>query len=204
MSASGHDLSIEEMWDGLIEITHGTWVEVMALGGVPPPMLMVWNDARFVGYVQLRPVLTGSDAASGIGEMSLLAAVARATDVAVFYETQDIAIACEHVPLHDGTAMNAVRAWPGGRAAYRFPYTERRLPGPGLGGLIRAAPDWLPASEPDADGPLEPAIEGLLEFCWRPVEVPDDDPREPEDMVRQADIWLRHEGYKVQLAVPPE
>src|ERR1039457_6746874 len=94
MSASelaGADLSIERMWDGLVETTREAWAEAMALGGVTPPMMMAWNDAWFVGYVQLRPVLTGDDAVRGIAEMSLLAAAARATDVAVFYETQDIA-----------------------------------------------------------------------------------------------------------------
>jgi len=123
--------------------------------------------------------------------------------VGIFYETQDIAIACGHAPLHAGTVMNAVRAWRGGRAAYRFPYTERRLPGLAPSGLIRAAPQWRPAPEPDVDGPLEPAIEGLLEFCWRPVEVPGDGPGDPEDIVRQADIWLTQQGYRVRLAVPP-
>jgi hypothetical protein len=203
MSETGRELSIEEMWDGLIEITRETWAEVMALGAVPPPVLMAWNGPWFVGYVQLRPVQTGDDAATGIAEMSALAAAAGATDVAVFYETQDMAIACDHVPLHAGPAMNAVRAWPGGRAAYRFPYTERRLRGRAPGGLIRAAPEWLPALDPDADGLLEPAIEGLLDFCWRPVEVPAGGQQEPEEMVRRADIWLRHEGYQVRLAVPP-
>jgi hypothetical protein len=60
--------------------------------------------------------------------MSALAAAARATDVAVFYEMQDVAIACDHVPLQSGTAMVAVEAspdvhdppWPGVRAHVVF------------------------------------------------------------------------------------
>lgn len=199
---AGPDLGIEEMWDGVVESTREGWAASMALGAVMPPMLMVWNRAWFVGYVQLRPVLTGDDAASGIAEMSLLAAAADATDVAVFYETQDIATACDHAPLSAGTAMNAVRAWPGGRTAFIFPYTERRLPGLAPGGLIRAAPGWRPAPQPEVNGPLEPAIDGLLDFCWTPLELPGGAPGDPEELVRSADVWLTQKGYRVRLAEP--
>ncbi len=185
------------IWDGLVGSMRESWVAAMAAGGVPPPMLMVVDGAGLVGYVQLRPVHVGSDALTAIAEMSALAAAARATDVAVFYETQDIAIACDLVPLHSGTAMVAVEASPDGRVVHRFPYREKVLPGQAPDGMIATSPEWLAAPGPEPGGALEPAIECLLEFCWQPMELPDvNSPRMRTDV---ADAWLQHEGYRVRL-----
>ena len=59
------------MWDGLVGSMRETWVATMAMGAVPPPMLMVVEGSRLVGYVQLRAVSHGYDAATAIAEMSL-------------------------------------------------------------------------------------------------------------------------------------
>jgi len=156
------------MWDGLVGSMRETWVATMAMGAVPPPMLMVVDGSWLVGYVQLRAVSHGNDAATAIAEMSALAAAARTTDVAVFYEMQDVAIACDHVPLQSGAAMVAVEASPDKRVIYRFPYAEKRLPGRAPGGMIPASLEWLSAPAPDLGGELEPAIECLLQWCWKP------------------------------------
>jgi len=188
------------MWDGLVGSMRETWVATMAMGAVPPPMLMVVDGSWLVGYVQLRAVSHGNGAATAVAEMSALAAAARATDVAVFYEMQDVAIACDHVPLLSGTAMVAVEASPDERVIYRFPYAEKRLPGRAPGGMIPASPEWLSAPAPDLGGELEPAIECLLQGCWKPLQLPGlDDPRR---RIESADAWLRHEGYQVGLTVP--
>jgi hypothetical protein len=188
------------MWDGLVDSMRETWVATMAMGGVPPPMLMVVDGSRLVGYVQLRTVTRGNDASTAIAEMSALAAAARATDVAIFYEMQDVAIACDHSPLQSGTAMAAVDASPDERVIYRFPYAEKRLLGRAPGGMIPASPEWLSAPAPDPGGDLEPAIECLLEFCWQPLQLPG--LHDPRKRIESADAWLRHEGYRVGLTVP--
>jgi hypothetical protein len=92
--------------------------------GCHPAGASAVDGSWLVGYVQLRAVSHGNDAATAIAEMSAFAAAARATDVAVFYEIQDVAIACDHVPLQSGTAMVAVEASPDERVIYRFPYAE--------------------------------------------------------------------------------
>ena len=83
---------------------------------------------------------------------------------------------------------------------YRFPYAEKRLPGWAPGGMIPASPEWLSAPAPDLGGELEPAIECLLQWCWKPLQLPDlDDPRR---RIESADGWSRHEGYRPGLTVP--
>lgn len=59
--------------------------------------------------------------------------------MAVFYEVQEVAIACDHVPLQSGTAMVAVEASSDERVIYRFPYAEKQLPGRAPGGMIPAS-----------------------------------------------------------------
>lgn len=188
------------IWDGLVGSMRETWVATMAMGAIPPPMLIVVDGSWLVGYVQLRAVSRGNDASTAIAEMSALAAAAHATDVAIFYETQDVAIACDHVSLQSGTAMVAVEASPDERVIYRFPYAEKRLQGRAPGGLIPASPEWLSAPAPDPGGELEPAIECLLQFCWEPLQLPG--PDDPRSRIESADAWLRHEGYRVGLTVP--
>jgi hypothetical protein len=66
--------------------------------------------------------------------------------------------------------------------------------------MIPASPEWLSAPAPDLGGELEPAIECLLQWCWKPLQLPGlDDPRR---RIESADAWLRHEGYRVGLTVP--
>lgn len=185
------------MWDILMEGFKAGHEAAMAEGGVMPPALYPFVGNRLVGYVRLRRVYRGQDASTAVAEMSSLAAASNATEVAVFWETQDIAAACDHVPLHPDTALNAVRATADGHVVHRFPYREQQLPGRTEDGFFRVQPHWLPVPPPDPGGPLEPAIAGLLAHCWEPLNL--DHP----DLLDQTAAWLRSEGYTVQFMVTP-
>lgn len=184
-------------WDVLIEAAKAGQEAALAAGGfVMPPALYLLIGDRLLGYVRLRPVYQGQDAATAIAEMSHLAAAACATEVVAFWETQDIAAACEHVPLHPGPALNAVRATAAGHVVHRFPYRERRLPGRTEEGLWSIEPCWMPHPPPEPDGELEPAIAALLAYCWKPLDL---DHPDPLDVTAE---WLRSEGYTVKFVVP--
>ena len=100
----------DRTWNVLVDAAKEGHAVAMAEGFVMPPALYPLVKGRLVGYVRLRPVYQGQDAATAIGEMSNLAAAARADEVAIFWETQDIAAACEHVPLHPDPGLNALLA----------------------------------------------------------------------------------------------
>jgi hypothetical protein len=187
----------DKTWNILVGAAREGHAAAMAEGLVMPPALYPILNGRLVGYVRLRPVRRGQDAATAISEMSNLAAAARADEVAIFWETQDIAAACEHVPLHPEPALNAVLATPGAHVVHRFPYRERQLPGLTANGLLRVEPAWLPPPPPDPDGPLEPAVQTLLDFCWQPLNL------DRPDLLDQAASWLRSQGYTVEFLVYP-
>ncbi len=163
------------------------------MGGVVPPTLFPFVGGKMLGFAQLRPVYRGSDAATGIAEMSFLAAAGGADEVLVAWETQDIAVACELRPLHPGPGVNLLWADPEGHLLRRMPYKERLLPGRTEDGLYRAAYDWL-AEEPEVeDTELEPAIGTLVQFCWEPL-----DQDAPVSLKGAAEL-LRSMGYVVDL-----
>jgi hypothetical protein len=185
----------DRTWNGLMNAARETHVAMMTEGGlVPAPALFALLDGRLIGYVRLRPVYRGQDAAVGIAEMSYLAAAAQADEVVATWETIDVAIACEHEPLFPGPALNVARATPEHHLVQRFPYTERRL----RGGRFRkrdigVEPVWTSTPPVTVNGPLEPAIEALLQQCWKPFES-----AEP-NLVDQTDAWLTAQGYTVTL-----
>ena len=151
------------------------------------------------GFVMRRRFIPSSRGVSSAmyGEMSNLAAAARADEVAIFWETQDIAAACEHVPLYPDPGLNALLATADTHVVHRFPYRERQLPGRTTEGLLRVEPAWLPPPPPAPEGPLEPAIQALLDFCWRPLNL------DRSDLLDQAAAWLRSQGYTVELLAYP-
>jgi hypothetical protein len=83
-----------------------------------------------------------------------------------------------------------------GHVVHRFPYREWRLPGRTEEGLWDIEPYWLPQPPPEPDGELEPAIAGLLTYCWKPLDL---DHPDPLDVTAD---WLRSEGYTVKFVVP--
>lgn len=187
----------DRTWNVLVDAAKEGHVAAMAEGFVMPPALYPLVEGRLVGYVRLRPVYQGQDAATAIGEMSNLAAAARADEVAIFWETQDIAAACEHVPLYPDPGLNALLATADTHVVHRFPYRERQLPGRTTEGLLRVEPAWLPPPPPAPEGPLEPAMQALLDFCWRPLNL------DRSDLLDQAAAWLRSQGYTVELLAYP-
>lgn len=88
-------------WGQMAETVRSIHTELGAsVGGVIPPTLFPFSGGRMVGFVQLRPIYRGADAAQGITDMSYLGAVGKADEVLVAWETQDIAVACELTPLY--------------------------------------------------------------------------------------------------------
>jgi hypothetical protein len=110
----------DRTWNVLVDAAKEGHAAAMAEGFVMQPALYPLVKGRLVGYVRLRPVYQGQDAATAIGEMSNLAAAARADEVAIFWETQDIAAACEHVPLHPDPGLNALLATADTHVVHRF------------------------------------------------------------------------------------
>jgi hypothetical protein len=185
----------DRTWDALVSATKRAHTEMMADGLVMIPGLFVLAERRLVGHVRLRPVQRGADAANAIAQMSTLASAATATEVVAVWETQDIAVACALRPLYPDPALNLAWATRGRHVVYRFPYQEKQLPGRTEHGAYRVAPKWLPAPPSAPDAPLEPAIEGLLEYCWE--SFPSDDP----DLLTHAANYLREQGYETNLFV---
>jgi hypothetical protein len=167
----------------------------MADGGVLAPHLFAMRDNTLLGYVALRPVHTGQDAAEGVAQMSYLAAAAEADEIIGVWETYDLAMACQHAPFHPGPGLNAVHATATTHTLYHFPYRVRYLPGRTLGDLPRAQPQWLPEPAAIANAPLEPALEAMVQLCWQPFDIQ----RPDIDMVSAAATYLRELGYTVGL-----
>jgi hypothetical protein len=186
----------DQTWNGLVGVARDTHEAVMRETGlIPAPALFALAGGKLIGYVRLRPVYRGQDAAVGIAEMSYLAAAAGADEVVATWETDDVAVACEHTPLFPAPALNVARATPQRHVVHRFPYTERLLRRGRFRkrGLHRVEPIWAPPAPAMVDGPLEPAIETLLQQCWKPLES-----AEP-NLLEQTDAWLTSQGYTVTL-----
>jgi hypothetical protein len=99
------------MWNALVaSVKHACNGALPDGGSIPPPALMPFSAGQMIGIVWLREVRQGQDALTGICEMSTLAATAHADEVAMFWETEDIAVAWRLPPLHPGNALKAVCA----------------------------------------------------------------------------------------------
>ncbi|MGI5292821.1 hypothetical protein ACQEVF_57255 [Nonomuraea polychroma] len=182
---------------GVTDACLSAHAEVMAAEGlVLTPRLVVVRDGQLIGYVTLRPVYVGKDAVDAVGQMSHLAAAAEADEVFAVWETQDLAAACDHVPLHPDTALNVVHANPDKHVLYRHPYREWRLPGRTSSGMAKAKPQWLSPHPPAPEAELEPAIAGMLHFCWEPFDTGS------KIRVEAAAAYLIEQRYTVQLTAP--
>lgn len=182
------------MWNALVASVKRAYDVALPEGGsIPPPALVAFSAGQMIGIVLLREVRQGQDALTGIREMSTLAAAARADEVAMFWETEDIAVACRLPPLHPGNALNAVCATRAGHVVHRYPFTWHTVPGRTATGLPRCEIHWLPEETPLADGELEPAIEAALTFSWQPS------PSNKAATVDATAEWLNAHGYKVSL-----
>lgn len=191
----------DKIWRGLVETVRSMHVALAAeLGFVLPPTLFPIRDDRLIGYVRLRDVYRGSDAANGIAEMSLLAAAARADTVVAAWETLDIAQACEHVPLYDEPGLNVMYAVQGRHMVQRFPYREKEIRASRearRAGLRGMEPIWGPQPPAETNCELEPAISAMLDFCWKPSGV------SKPNALEYAEAWLLEKGYLVRLTVGP-
>ncbi|MEU4234866.1 hypothetical protein AB0F17_62225 [Nonomuraea sp. NPDC026600] len=182
-------------WNALVGIAKDTHTELMRqTGTVIPPTLFALKDGQLLGYVRLRGVYVGEDARGGIAEMSTFAAAAAADEIVVAWETQDIAVACDLVPLHPDSAVNVLAASRRRHWVYRYPYAEQQLPGRTEHGQIPCQPRWLPEPPPVDRGELEPSIEALMKFSFEPFDGASD--RE------SAAYWLEEHGYTVRLTNP--
>ncbi|RBM22443.1 hypothetical protein DI005_06365 [Prauserella sp. PE36] len=100
----------ERVWRAMVTAIMEGHVEALRLGMVMRPTLNAFVDGNLVGYIQLRPVYRGEDAHLGIAKMSDFAAAARADEIMVAWETQDIAGACDLPARHAGSGLNIVWA----------------------------------------------------------------------------------------------
>lgn len=184
----------QKTWQSLIDVHRQAQVSMMAEGLVSPPTLFAFCRGAMVGYVTLRPVHIGEDAGTGISEMSYLAAAAFADEVVAVWETMDVAFACELPPAFEGSCLNVMWASPSGQLLQRLPYTEAVQPGVTANGLRRVALDWQAEPAPEREPVLEPAIEAMLHFCWKPFDM------DVPNLLEQAALYLEAQGYSVNLA----
>ena len=186
----------ERLWDGVVRSIMSGHAELMEqCGMVLRPQLFAFADGRLRGFVQLRPVYRGQDAAQGIAEMSGFAAAAGADEVIAAWETQDLAVACDLPPIRPDPSISIVWAVPERHVLYRFPYLEEQLPGRTEDGLLPAAARWLEPEPAAPDAELEPAIEALLDFSFEPFDT--DDP----DVLANFATYLESQGYTVSLTI---
>ncbi|ATY17005.1 hypothetical protein CU254_41180 (plasmid) [Amycolatopsis sp. AA4] len=182
----------KRLWRTIVSGIKAGHVETLRAGFVLKPQLHAFADGKLLGYIQLRPVRRGEDARTGIAEMSGFAAAARADEIVVAWETQDVAVACDLPARHEGAGLNIVRATAEQRILYPFTYREQQI---GLTdtGLASIAPQWTSsgAAQPATD--LEPAIAVLLEFSFRPVETGSD------NLFQQSVALLESQEYRIRL-----
>ncbi|MDF5751020.1 hypothetical protein [Spongiactinospora sp. TRM90649] len=98
----------DQTWRALVDVSLEIHADLMReVGMVLWPTLFALRGGCLVGYVHLRPITVGQDAAAAIAEMSYLAAPAHADEIMAAWETQDVAAAYDHVPLHPDSASTS-------------------------------------------------------------------------------------------------
>jgi hypothetical protein len=141
---------------------------LMARGMVTAPILNAFRGGRMLGYIQLRPVKVGKDAAEAVEELGLFAAGGEADEVVLAWESQDLAAATGQEPDYDGPCLSLVHAARGrGHRLHRLPYREQytgtRSPETGL---HASAPDWLVAPSPEDDAALPEPVDAAVAMAW--------------------------------------
>jgi hypothetical protein len=178
-----------------IAATEGNLVR---LGAVLPPSLVVLRGDRVIGMVTMRPAYTGADGAAAVGEMSTLAAAAQATDVVLTWEKLDLHVLCGGEPGSVPLAVHVCWATRNSRILATFPFraeiaVKRRQ---STVRPIWSAPDW-----DDRQTRIPPVVAKVFDFCWRPLNGQSGGGVSTDDAVAAAAAWLRQHDYLVDLTV---
>lgn len=188
------------LWHRFVRDARDAHTSCMAAGRVTIPQMCVLVGGHIVGRVMLRPILTGSDAVMGVAEMSHLAAAMSADEIVAVWEARDLDRACGgEIPTEPRGELDILTATPDGHVLSRYPYKEVLLPERTSDGLFRGRPEWLLPSLGEPDAELPPAIDALVEFCWRPLDI--DVPK--PNLLDYTVGYLRTEGYAIDLLRRP-
>lgn len=188
------------LWHRFVRDARDAHTSCMAVGRVAIPQMCVLVGGDIVGRVMLRPILTGSDAVMGVAEMSHLAAAVSADEIVAVWEARDLDRACGgEIPTASRGELDILTATPDGHILFRYPYKEVLLPERTSDGLFMGRPEWLLPSLGEPDAELPPAIDALVEFCWRPLDI--DVPK--PNLLDYTVGYLRTEGYAIDLLRRP-
>lgn len=184
------------LWHRFVRDARDAHTSCMTAGRVTIPQMCVLVSGDIVGRVMLRPILTGSDAVMGVAEMSHLAAAVSADEIVAVWEARDLDRACGgEIPTEPRGELDILTATPDGHVLFRYPYKEVLLPERTSDGLFRGQPEWLLPSLGEPDAELPPAIDALVEFCWRPLDI--DVPK--PNLLDYTVGYLRTEGYAIEI-----
>ena len=184
------------LWHQTVRDFREAHTSLMAVGRVIIPQMYLLVEGKMIGGIVLRPILTGSDAVVGVAEMSHLAAAVSADEIVAVWEARDLDRSCGgEIPTEPRGELDIVTATPDGHILFRYPYNEVLLPGRSSDGLITARPQWLLPSLGEPDAELPPAVDALVEFCWRPLDIDVPNPILLDYTVG----YLRTEGYAIDL-----
>jgi len=188
------------LWHRFVRDAREAHTALMAVGRVIMPQMCLLVGGDIIGRVVLRPILTGSDAVIGVAEMSHLAAAVSADEIVALWEARDLDRACGgEIPTEPRGELDIVTATPDGHVLFRYPYNEVLLAGRSSDGLLTARPQWLLPSLGEPDAELPPAIDALVEFCWRPLDIDVPNP----NLLDYTVGYLRTEGYAIDLLRHP-
>lgn len=180
------------MWDGLVGVAKKTYTASLGEGTVPRPLMMPLVRGELVGLVWVRPFKVGQDALAGIAELADIAAVAYADEVALAWETHDVATACELPVVGPAPCLNMVLANPGGHVLHQFPYSEQIL-SRSPEGRASVAPDWRTAPAPQPGGELVRPIHAAVNFSFTAIELDHPDP------FGVTVVLMEEDGYRISL-----
>lgn len=176
-----------KFWNGLLQVTRDTHAAMLDQGMVTLPNLWVLTD-RPIAHVTVRPIKTGEDAFAGIVELSNMAAAAGAWEIVATWENWDVARACGHEPDYECPCLCVLYADRIMRRLHRFPYDA----GADVDESGKAFVNWQWRApvKPDLDPLLPPAIMGLADFAFKPLDPIPDPVRSAEAYgVRMVEDW---------------
>lgn len=170
-----------------VKAIHAGQVAALRDGYVLPPRLFAFRSGRPIGYVVLRQVTVGEDAAHAIIDLAMLAAASHADEIIACWETSDLATAVDDPPIYDA-CLNILWADPNRHALYTYPYVEKPI-GRTHHGTHSIAPAWGKHDQV-VGGLLHRFIQLMLDLCWEDIDA---------DLDQVAGI-LAAKGYTVNLA----
>ncbi|MFJ1936630.1 hypothetical protein ACIOGZ_28710 [Kitasatospora sp. NPDC088160] len=184
-----------KLFDGLVRASKAAHVAMCEQGFTTVPHVYVVDQGQLVARVQVRPMHVGEDALSALGEMSTLVAAAEADELLFVWETHDIAVACNLVPLGVWPCLNALVATAAGHVLHQFPYAEARA-GVLPDGRASVKPLWKMPLRPVPGAELFPPVQGVVDYAFVPFEGT------AAGQVRAAAAYLESEGYTVNFFEP--